>query len=455
MELIESKKTSSELPRGINILLLKDKSVQLTFNENLTNLSKNVCIGETCVHRRNHNLDVELGESTTGKDSKLAALIHRRNIAKARRKYSSALTPLLEQNPPRRIKRTWWVYVLMGVSTACVVWIVIRTFAPKPVGSLNSDGWVCSRNTVCAEEWWALLLLAISRLAAYFCYPLMMLLFLSKTNNLRTLLIRTPISLFVPLYDFHQIHVFCGNIVGVGVLIHGICHMLRWGLQGRIDFIWKHATGITGAICFVLTPLIVWPMAVIFLKSSLSWEIRKGLHYLAVMWGITIMFHAPKMQIIYLMGVPVILYLLDWIYGFFARTYFVDKAVSFTRLDCGVELTFKHPVGFKTCGAGYIMVCIPWTNKWEWHAFSLYAHPSEPNHSCICMSMHGDWTKALHDVVKVPTTRPVFVAGPYASPFATALNYDNLILVASGIGITPALSIMRNPKGTKRVNLIW
>jgi predicted ferric reductase len=71
------------------------------------------------------------------------------------------------------------------------------------------------------------------------------------------------------------------------------------------------------------------------------------------------------------------------------------------------------------------------------------------------MSMHGDWTKALHDVVKVPTTRPVFIAGPYASPFATALNYDNLILVASGIGITPALSIMRNPKGTKRVNLIW
>jgi predicted ferric reductase len=69
--------------------------------------------------------------------------------------------------------------------------------------------------------------------------------------------------------------------------------------------------------------------------------------------------------------------------------------------------------------------------------------------------MHGDWTKALHDKVKVPTTRPVFIAGPFASPYATANKYDNLILVASGIGITPALSIIAAHKEAKRVNLIW
>ena len=368
-------------------------------------------------------VDVELGETAGTTASVRRRSI--RNVAKLRRNYSSALAPLLIPKKPKRTKRTWWIYVILGVSIACVVWIVIRTFSPKPVGSLNSDGWVCPRYTVCAEEWWALVLLGISRLSAYFCYPLMMLLFFTKTNNLRTILLRTPISLIVPLYDLHQVHVFCGNTVGVGVLIHGIAHMIRWGLQGRISLIWVHVTGITGAICFVLTPLIVWPMVVVYLKSNISWEVRNGLHYLSIAWGITIMFHAPRMQIIYLMGVPVILYLLDWVYGFFARTYLVDKAVNFTRLDCGVELTFKHPSGFKTCSTGYILVCIPWISKWEWHAFSLFAHPTKPDHSCVCMCMNGDWTKALHDAVKVPTTRPVFIAGPYATPFATALNYDN------------------------------
>lgn len=371
------------------------------------------------------------------------------------RRRSATLAPPLIPVTPKKVKTEPWVQVLRVLSVACVIWIVLRTFTPKPFGSLEPNGTLCPRNTICAEEWWLVALLAVSRCSAYFCYPLMMLLFITKTNNLRTLLLRNPISLFVPLYDLHQIHVLCGEVVGVVVLIHGVCHMLRWALQGQIHFLWEHVTGITGGVCFLLTPLISWPMVWQSLKAKLTWEFRKGLHYLSIVWGVTIMFHAPQMHIRYLMGFPVIIYIADWIYGFFCRTYLVDKAVSFTRLECGVELTFKHPHGFKSDGAGYIMICIPWINKWEWHPFSLFAHPSKPGHSCVCMCMHGDWTKALHDKVKVPTTRPVFIAGPFGSPYATANKYDNLILVASGIGITPALSIIAAHKEAKRVNLIW
>jgi hypothetical protein len=54
----------------------------------------------------------------------------------------------------------------------------------------------------------------------------------------------------------------------------------------------------------------------------------------------------------------------------------------------------------------------------------------------------GDWTEQLHKIVDRPTKRPVWVAGPFASPYSTAVDFDNLVLVASGIGITPALSIL-------------
>ena len=108
-----------------------------------------------------------------------------------------------------------------------------------------------------------------------------------------------------------------------------------------------------------------------------------------------------------------------------------------------------------TDGTGYVLVCLPWLSKFEWHAFSLFSHPTKPHHSCVCMAVGGDWTRRLHEVVQRPTRRPVWISGPFASPYATAAEYDNLVLVASGIGITPAMSIITTYRDTRRVNLIW
>jgi hypothetical protein len=59
--------------------------------------------------------------------------------------------------------------VVKLMALCCVVWIVVTTFGPMPVGLLKPDGTLCPRETVCAETWHALLLLGISRTGAYFC----------------------------------------------------------------------------------------------------------------------------------------------------------------------------------------------------------------------------------------------------------------------------------------------
>ena len=123
------------------------------------------------------------------------------------------------------------------------------------------------------------------------------------------------------------------------------------------------------------------------------------------------------------------------------RTHRIPSS-AFHRLEGGVELTFAHPPWFVTDGTGYVLVCLPWLSKFEWHAFSLFSHPTKPHHSCVCMAVGGDWTRRLHEVVQRPTRRPVWISGPFASPYATAAEYDNLVLVATGIGITPAMSII-------------
>lgn len=85
----------------------------------------------------------------------------------------------------------------------------------------------------------------------------------------------------------------------------------------------------------------------------------------------------------------------------------------------------------------------------------MFGNPSDPSERLIYVQRGGDWTEKVHDILQRDTVRPAWVAGPFASPYSNANNYDNQILVASGIGITPALDVMRAQKAKRRVNLIW
>jgi hypothetical protein len=329
---------------------------------------------------------------------------------------------------------------------------MVTTFGPVPVG-LMINGTVCPRPTVCAEEWYTLLLLAISRGSAYATYPIMVLLFLSKANNLRTYLQRSCFSIFIPFHDLHHLHTLGGTIVGWAVCVHGLAHFSRWALQNNLAFLVTHTTGRSGAVSLLLTPLIVVPMRWAKVRKAMRWEVRKGLHYLSALWAFSILFHAPQQMIAWYIGIPLAIYAADVLFGSLFRTYLVETP-TFTRLEGAVQLTFKNPTpDFEK--AGYALVNVPWLAKAEWHAFSLFRHPTLPDHSCVCMSVNGDWTRALHEKTRVPTCRPCWISGPFASPYSTAVNYDNLILVASGIGITPALSIINSHKATRRINLIW
>ena len=345
------------------------------------------------------------------------------------------------------------------LSGFCLIWIWVTTFAPTPIGLMRSDWTLCPRPTVCAESWLELGLLGVSRSSAYFSYPLILLLFLSKARNLCTALQQSVAGLFIPFHRMHELHTAAGVFVGVDVVAHAACHVARWVVQGNARFLYSTQTGATGVLMIALTPLIVLPMALPRLRARYKWEWRKGLHYLSVVWGVALACHAPAMQVAYIVGGTLAVYGLDYVWGLFARTHRIATS-EFARLEDGVELTFRNPPGFGLAGdaPGYIMLCVPWlypSAKLEWHAFSLFPHPRRPGHSCVCVQRGGDWTRALHSAIERPTTRPVWVAGPYASPYSTADEFQNLVLVASGIGITPALSVLGTLRSSRRTNLVW
>lgn len=98
----------------------------------------------------------------------------------------------------------------------------------------------------------------------------------------------------------------------------------------------------------------------------------------------------------------------------------------------------------------------PWISKYQWHAFTIFPEPSKDDHTMLCIGSSGDWTRELHNKIKVPCHRSLYVMGPFMSEFSdVAVSTSNAVAIASGIGITPTLSLMLSYVGKKRINIVW
>mmetsp|Transcript_19662 Transcript_19662/g.27645 ORF Transcript_19662/g.27645 Transcript_19662/m.27645 type:complete len:732 (+) Transcript_19662:212-2407(+) len=349
------------------------------------------------------------------------------------------------------------------LSMALLLFCIVTLWAPPPIGfrtdyetCVGIQHCICPRRSVCADDLLSMILLTIARGSAFFDYPLYVLLFISKANNLRNSLDQTILREWINFADLHHLHVIFGKCVGVETMSHSFFHIWRWIHRNDIQQLWTTTTGVTGLLAALITPLIVWPMTVPSLKSSIRYEIRKGLHYLFIPWALLLMYHAPQ-RIFYFIGIPFGIYAADFVIGFFCKIYYI-KSVSFHKLDnvC-CSLTFDNPPGFQAhTDASYVYLVLPWISKYEFHAFTIFPHSRDPEKTEICIASAGDWTKKLNELIQYPTYKPAYVLGPFMSPFAAPVaNSENIIAVASGIGITPALSTMAFYKETRRVNLIW
>ena len=144
--------------------------------------------------------------------------------------------------------------------------------------------------------------------------------------------------------------------------------------------------GITGAITVVCTPLIAFPM--IYFKDKISYEVRKGLHYLFYVFAVAMCFHVPPTAvpnggyIAPVLGTCIVTYTLDAMYVYIFMTERV-QTTSFHVLSSGVRISMPVSERFqkqaKRCGSGYAYICIPWINDKQWHAFSLFEDPCDPS----------------------------------------------------------------------------
>lgn len=351
--------------------------------------------------------------------------------------------------------------IIVTFMLASMCYGLVRTFAPPPIG-LFSDvsgkcehqgACVCPRDTVCAHNAFGLFCLAMAKGSTYLDYPLYMLMFLSMTRNINSWLQTTIIAEMFHFTRLNALHRKAGTFIGFEVFWHTFWHAARWGVEGNIGFVVSTQTGLTGLVSLAAIPFIVIPM--VLCRQKMSFELRKYLHYFSsFVWAGSIMFHAPATNIAWVIGTCFFLYIIDHIYGLLIQTRRVPSA-QFSRVGNSVVIRMKRPKGFSNIEGTFCYINLPWLSKSQWHAFSLYSDPFDKDYLFICATVAGDWTGKLHEIVQQPTVRRCWIYGPFPSPFQSGYTKDNLVYVATGVGITPVLNAIQAHASSKKVSLVW
>ena len=141
-----------------------------------------------------------------------------------------------------------------------------------------------------------------------------------------------------------------------------------------------------------------------------------------------------------------------------------------------VRICFRRPQGFTFTPGQFIYIRCPEISRFEWHPFTLTSCPREAELS-VLVRKAGDWTTALYDLVKnrlekdsnldslwsISSQRcdgqtmdddvfdmSVSIDGPFGSSAQDYAAHRVLVLIGSGIGIAPFLSIVKELLDTLR-----
>jgi len=141
---------------------------------------------------------------------------------------------------------------------------------------------------------------------------------------------------------------------------------------------------------------------------------------------------------------------------------YISKVIQHPKEVMEVQIKKER---IKIRAGQYIFLSCPEVSYWQWHPFTLTSAPEE-DYISVHIRIVGDFTSALAKalgcdfdskaekskdggavVVPPPLNRVlprVMVDGPFGSASEDFLNYETILLVGAGIGVTPFASILKN-----------
>ncbi|CAM9570209.1 unnamed protein product [Chrysoparadoxa australica] len=82
--------------------------------------------------------------------------------------------------------------------------------------------------------------------------------------------------------------------------------------------------------------------------------------------------------------------------------------------------------------------------------------PQNPGHAKVFIAVAGDWTTALYMKSFTKLHRPIFISRPQPSTMHVSKNCEKVLMVGSGVGIPPLMSLLQNDlMDGKHMSLLW
>ncbi|XP_060167480.1 ferric reduction oxidase 6-like [Lycium barbarum] len=285
----------------------------------------------------------------------------------------------------------------------------------------------------------------------------------------------------IPFEHATRYHVWLGHLTMALFTLHGLFFVIGWAMQGRLveELIdWKNigVANLPGVISLA-AGLLMWVTSLPGVRRK-NFELFFYTHQLYVVFVVFLALHVGDF-IFMIAGAGIFLFMLDRFLRFFQSRKTVD-ILSATCFPCGtVELVISKPANLHYNALGWIFLQIRQLSWLQWHPFSVSSSPFDgKHHVAILIKVLGDWTEKLKGNIlnrslEQSENDPLLqhkrkitasVEGPYGHESPYHLTYENLILVAGGIGISPFLAILsdilhrindRKPCLPRNILIVW
>ncbi|XP_016470645.2 ferric reduction oxidase 6-like isoform X1 [Nicotiana tabacum] len=263
----------------------------------------------------------------------------------------------------------------------------------------------------------------------------------------------------IPFEHATRYHVWLGHTTMALFSLHGLFYVIGWAMRGCLveELIqWKNVgvAHLPGVISLA-AGLLMWVTSLPGVRRN-NFELFFYTHQLYVVFVVFLALHVGDF-IFMMAGAGIFLFMLDRFLRFFQSRKTVD-ILSATCFPCGtIELVLSKPANLHYNALGWMFLQIRELSWLQWHPFSVSSSPLDgKHHLAILIKVLGDWTEKLkghilnlsveqHEMEPLLQHNRILTAsveGPYGHESPYHLTYENLILVAGGIGISPFLAIL-------------
>eukprot|EP00752_Nemacystus_decipiens_P012611 g11168.t1 len=341
------------------------------------------------------------------------------------------------------IKLVTLMFALYNVS---ILWT--RNYHPE-------DGRLCAfiDKSSCVTSVVPQVLLTMARCSAGAIFPSIAFCVLSKCYASRYFLHHSWLALIVDFEPTHKLHTYFGVLAVLCSVAHSACHIARSVYEDNADWLVKGPIHRSGLVALLLLLVSALPMSSAFLRDKLTYEFRKLLHLLFIPFMVAICFHGKPLRI--LGAVLLAWYLLDRLY-FTTRMTFLVSAPIYKSVGRGTLVRFELPDGYQYKPGAYVQVNCPAIDAGEWHPFSLFPVPGGARQRAgFHVEAVGDWTDEFFRLCLENPRMPLWITAAQPSVVEQTAYYDNVVLVCTGAGITPAVSVAERFAKKKNVHLLW